>query len=725
MNQEDEEDNILSRNKDFLWFVTFPGRIIMTLYSFHGLFFIVNIILQFIIFIPGYLFEYENTFTIAFLSFIYIIFAIFSSNLLIIPLYEFLVLPFLIYDNPLSHLISFVYIFKQKKFELEKILKENKVTSLIIYIGLVLIEILYLIATIMGYISSQNKYKSFKDIVKCVILTIIYFYYLTMVFCYAALSFYLISQILKCSGNKIETINESYNPNDNIEQKHCPKCFKFSINYINNINTIFGLVPPLPNINLASTLIDPFLIKNYDVPRNYSNKRWCDLEDFIYSIGIYSKIILSIISFIAFIIIYFQIVKIEISSIILFLLIIIIMTGLSYSLNFPYLYSFRKSFGICCFKICCPTIKRSEEFKPAFPKLLPAIRFISDFVIFLVSIGLLYILNIKVDSDKLTEKFNFKIEDDIKVETKNLLLPNICYSSIHNIPLYLYIPFINDAYYYGRSNDSSPNFDSSFNIEGYKRLFFNKDIIIGDIKNLVNEKYKVKMIQYNVINTKKNSEVTILSIKGTSYRRDIFIDAQLYCSSVLLTLLSTFSLYSQKDSYSFRFIEYSLSIPFRIFFRNSIIEQYLNILQEAYIKNEGRFFKNVVIVGHSLGGGLAKLFGRIMNKQAISLSGPGINAFHSLWKYEGKSENFEISAIDLIPDKDPVPRVEVSGGTIYRIVCRSANLNCHFKEYSLCEVLIMCRHPNYQIYCKTMAQFGDDIINEIYESSELNNYNKE
>ena len=111
-----------------------------------------------------------------------------------------------------------------------------------------------------------------------------------------------------------------------------------------------------------------------------------------------------------------------------------------------------------------------------------------------------------------------------------------------------------------------------------------------------------------------------------------------------------------------------------------------------------------------------------MNKQAISLSGPGINAFHSLWEYEGYSENFEISAIDLVPDMDLVPRVEVSGGTIYRIICKEGVLSCHSKELSLCEVLIMCRNPNYDIYCKNkkFANLKDNQIKEIYESSELN-----
>ena len=146
----------------------------------------------------------------------------------------------------------------------------------------------------------------------------------------------------------------------------------------------------------------------------------------------------------------------------------------------------------------------------------------------------------------------------------------------------------------------------------------------------------------------------------------------------------------------------------------------MNDLKDAYVENEYSFFNNVVIVGHSLGGGLAKLFGRFMGKQAISLSGPGINAFQSLWNYEKSSENFEISAIDLVPDMDLVPRVEVSGGTIYRIICKSGVFKCHEKEISLCETLIMCRNPIYESLCLKQTVLKDNDIKKIEEGSELN-----
>ena len=67
----------------------------------------------------------------------------------------------------------------------------------------------------------------------------------------------------------------------------------------------------------------------------------------------------------------------------------------------------------------------------------------------------------------------------------------------------------------------------------------------------------------------------------------------------------------------------------------------------------------------------------MVKKPSISLSGPSANAFHSLWGEEGINVNFDITNIDLIPDMDLVPRVEVSGGTIYRIICREGLLGCH------------------------------------------------
>ena len=685
--------------------ITYVGRLIMTIYSFHGLFFIYNIIIQYIILIPGLLYEIENSGGRFILSCIYIIFAISSANILVIPTYEFMTFPFLNYKNPLSHIQSFFYIFNEKPCDSGKLIKEKSIFSKSFSIFLFFIQIIYVIGLLLGYASLNIK---IKDYAKFVILIIIYFYYLTIFLCYFALSLYFTFKLIITK---------------------VPKETKFDKIILEKINTYFADKPPIPDINLMSYLINPFIRKNYDyssVEQEEIKEKWY-FEDWILILGVLTKIGATVFSIIAFIIIFAIINSIDGLSCFLFILLFLAMSILSISFNFPFCYRNIKTHGICTRKrkfifrcnYCNPKIKYKAPI--LHPIIISVTRLICDFIIIVVAIALVGIHYMHQDNDN--------IEDDIDdimptceiFENKDILLPNICYASIHNFPLQLFLPFINDAYYYNNNHDYTtygPFYDSSLQIEGYKKLFFTNDYEIKVIGNLIKQKNTVKMVQYNV--KKSEEEITILSIKGTSYNKDIYLDAQLYFSSILMNILTTFSILTPKDSISFKLMEYSLNIPYRIFFRYLIIDDYLELLQNAYIDNEYSFYKNIVIVGHSLGGGLAKLLGRLVKKEAISLSGPGVNAFHSLWQYEGQSENFEISVVDLVPDMDLVPRVETSGGTIYRIICKAGVFKCHKKTMSLCEVLIMCRNPNYNVYCKNIALLSEEEIQDIYKGSELN-----
>ena len=61
-------------------------------------------------------------------------------------------------------------------------------------------------------------------------------------------------------------------------------------------------------------------------------------------------------------------------------------------------------------------------------------------------------------------------------------------------------------------------------------------------------------------------EIIILSIKGTSNKKVVYLDLQLYFPSISLNLLSMFSLFPhQNDTYSFVNMEYDLSIPCEFF----------------------------------------------------------------------------------------------------------------------------------------------------------------
>ena len=490
---ENKQKKLGHVDKDMLFGITYIGRLLMTIYSFHGLFFLYNIIIQYIILIPGLLYEINDSTGRLILSMIYIIFAISSSNILVIPTYEFMTFPFLMYKNPLAHLQSFYFIFRELSCDTEKLINEKTFYTKCISLFLFLIQTFYLIEILLAFASITI---IVVDYVKFIILVIIYFYYLTIILCYFTSSLYFSIKFI------FTHINDET---------------KFRKIIIDKINKYFEDKPDIPNINLLSDLINPLLIKNYDFSalKEKEEENWY-FEDWIFMIGIIIKIVTIIFSLIAFSFIFTFIDSIDWLSCILFIILFLIMSTLSLSFNFPFGYRNFKTYGICKrkrrFIFRCNYCNPKVKYKPLVrhPIIISVTRLICDFIITIVAIALIGIYYIHQDNDNIKDNFDNIIPKDNYTIINDKLYPNICHSSIYNIPLQLYLPFINDAYYYNNnhSNKIGPNYDSSLQIENYKNIFYSKDYDINVIGNLIKEKNTVKMVQYNVINSK--NEITIL-----------------------------------------------------------------------------------------------------------------------------------------------------------------------------------------------------------------------
>ena len=550
-------NNILTLKLSYL------GRIIYTVLSLEVLFFFYNFVAESILLFPGPLSDMKNKFFKIIFYFLYIEFTIFSPIFLIIPTYEFISFPYLLYSDPYCHLKSFTYIDSYREYNEKNYNKINhKINKSFMQWGIYfsLSFIISNFSDLFGFV---------KDVIEYFILLFNFYHYMTLIFCYCIFSI----------NFSIKYIKKLYYDKDSFEKNNLQINL---LTYIKKQNDEYDL-------NICDRII--ILLKTIMI--------FLSLVGFLYLFCI-KALTFSLSSF-------------------LFIFWFLILLELSFTLNFPIKY-----FGCS---------KYEEEKKDNSTKIN-----ISLFISCLLSFGMIIafiLINIFV-----SDKENYEnIFQDIQLITTNYSKNNtektfhsFCNSKLYDIPIYLYQPFINDAYYHNKNNFSS------FNYQNYTKLFFEDNYDIKVMDNLINENNnkKVKMIPYFIKNKKNNNNVTILSIKGTSYKRDIFLDAQLYFPSLLLNLLNTFSnLDQQKEAISFALIEYALSLPYRIFFQFSIIEEYLVELNSAYYKyinTSNSNNKNIVLVGHSLGGGLAKILGKKVGEKAISLSGPGINAFHSLWK---------------------------------------------------------------------------------------------
>ena len=688
--------------------LSYSGRIINTFLSLEVIFFFFNFAIQSILLFPPLLYDIENIFLKIIFYPLFFLYLIFSPIILVIPIYEFISFPYLYYKEPFLHLQTFKFInsnIDYNDYDEEKYDKVNKVENIIYSIEGIYFCILFL----SGFKSELCSL--LKDNMEFYIIFLNFINYITLIFCYLFFSikfnivpyFVRLVNFLKKKMFFSSKIKFSQLKNSEIETG--TKTDVTDNNEIKNIgdNKEEEEKEELKNKKEEEEKKDKKIINilSYIMINQKNNNQDCKYDKLDLFITIL-KIVMIFFAIIGFIYLYINN-NFTFPFFIIYMCILLLSIGLNFSIRY----------FLCC--------KEETKLKYNSSKINLSLYF--SFSISILLIVALILINIKIDEKEDNHAFEnafLKREYNI-LRNKSYAFHNFCHSKLYNLSTYLYQPFINDAYYY----DKKKNY-SSFHSDNYTKLFFDDKYDVKVIGNLVNESKvrSVRMIQYFIKNKKNNNNVTILSIKGTSYKRDAYLDAQLYLPSVLLNILNTFSnLDHQKEALTFNLTEYALSIPYRLFFQYSLIEEYLDKLKNAYLAAVNNSMindnDNIVLVGHSLGGGLAKILGKILGKQAISLSGPGINAFHSLWDSKGNSR-FELTSIDIVPDSDIVPRVEVSSGTIYRLICVLSPLECHSKELSLCESLIICKNPYAKEYCRNIAKIEEEDINKTEILSEFN-----
>jgi lipase ATG15 len=195
--------------------------------------------------------------------------------------------------------------------------------------------------------------------------------------------------------------------------------------------------------------------------------------------------------------------------------------------------------------------------------------------------------------------------------------------------------------------------------------------------------------------------LTVYAFRGTAESLDWALDAQLFVSSALHTIAFPMSLFlSSLTQFCDKAVMTILGMSLRITRRVNLVDRYTASLRDFMRKNSPDT-ANVLYVGHSLGGGLAKLFAYQDNVEVVSVSGPGVEIPMAAYSRSNGiySEEFVTAAeAELLPDYDLIPRVEASTGVKYRIMCDEGVVNCHGIDHTLCMIGVMC-HRRHDAFC--------------------------
>ena len=288
---------------------------------------------------------------------------------------------------------------------------------------------------------------------------------------------------------------------------------------------------------------------------------------------------------------------------------------------------------------------------------------------------------------KIEEKGNFIEGDWAKdiLNEENNFENIICNSSIYGLNM-LKIGSLSLASYTTNIENTKNYIEKSF----FKEKIEN----ISEIKILdENSEYGVALLI--TIEIPNQKPLSIISIQGSIKKLDWWVDIEIFCSSAIFSFLNRISI-TQLESLTSNIINYLLTIPLRFLEKLTLFKKYAESL-DPYISQEIKKIngtKNIIFVGHSLGGGLAKFFGLKYHKESVSFSGPGITPLEFKLKYELNYKYFKTNLIDVIPDYDIIPRIETSAGIRYRVLCNKGFFQCHGIERTICQIGATCRRED-------------------------------
>ncbi|KAL4141300.1 hypothetical protein PRNP1_014421 [Phytophthora ramorum] len=256
--------------------------------------------------------------------------------------------------------------------------------------------------------------------------------------------------------------------------------------------------------------------------------------------------------------------------------------------------------------------------------------------------------------------------------------------------------FSEAAYFNPLSNDTAEFISTIFDNE------------LGDIHfhlPALNTKTGSKLDFFEAYIPKLNTSV--ISVRGTDIWRftDFVEDVKMFFEPIVFSVLSSI----------FPTIRIWPDVTF-----STLIELYSEMIGLFGLQHESWYYhelldyvtaindRKVVLCGHSMGGGIARLVGSIVGTTSVTFSPPGIVQSYSKLVHHigGMSTKVDRTSLHhrnfaVVPEYDPITMIDAQAGMTQKISCDtphlSMQLSCHMLEGTLCNLVEHCGSARHRI----------------------------
>ena len=292
---------------------------------------------------------------------------------------------------------------------------------------------------------------------------------------------------------------------------------------------------------------------------------------------------------------------------------------------------------------------------------------VTNFIVIAIVVGAIFIfVGTSTEISQVKQNNNVQLYNGVnEIEGSKLFRAGICQPDMFGLSWLDYAYISRIAYQY-----------SELGLSKMTKLFEDRGFTIT-----VNS----EIIHYAILHN-ESTKLTIVSFRGTASKLDGVHDAKVFIEAVIPNLaVPFFSIPFQTKEWIGRVFSYTGSRAWSAG-PLSLVKNGDDVVKQL-VKQYGA--DNVVVTGHSLGGGLATIIGTTNNLTNYGVSPPGSGIGKFMNKYS--QEQVVRYSHALVPQRDPVAVLGSQQGNVVHIPCREpGSLACHSLDATICMLSSIC-----------------------------------